>query len=151
MASASSPKPSRVKVREHRERLRAQGLRPIQIWAPDVRSPAFRTSGGSTLTVSARLSGPVAVEKATYTVDDEMAGELKLTGEAPTWTASGSGNLSQLLPGAHYLRVDFARGGEHYTRSTEFFFEPTNQPTAWTRLGSWKSENSCLRLPARQA
>jgi len=42
MAPASSPKPSRMKVREHRERLRKQGLRPIQIWAPDVRSPAFR-------------------------------------------------------------------------------------------------------------
>ncbi len=33
---------SREKVREHRERLRAQGLRPIQIWVPDVRSPEFR-------------------------------------------------------------------------------------------------------------
>jgi hypothetical protein len=43
MASASNPKPSRVKVREHRERLREQGLRPIQIWVPDVRSPAFRS------------------------------------------------------------------------------------------------------------
>ncbi|MBR1279098.1 antitoxin MazE family protein [Bradyrhizobium sp. AUGA SZCCT0283] len=43
MASASKPKPSRVKVREHRERLRKQGLRPIQIWVPDVRSPAFRS------------------------------------------------------------------------------------------------------------
>jgi hypothetical protein len=42
MASAPRPKPSRVKVREYRERLRAQGLRPIQIWVPDVRSPAFR-------------------------------------------------------------------------------------------------------------
>ncbi|MGA2793481.1 MAG: antitoxin MazE family protein [Roseiarcus sp.] len=42
MATASSAKPSRIKVREHRERLREQGLRPIQIWAPDVRSPAFR-------------------------------------------------------------------------------------------------------------
>ena len=42
MASASGAKPSRIKVREHRERLRAQGLRPIQIWVPDVRSPAFR-------------------------------------------------------------------------------------------------------------
>ena len=42
MDPASQPKPSRVKVREHRERLRQQGLRPIQIWAPDVRSPAFR-------------------------------------------------------------------------------------------------------------
>ncbi|MGH8249029.1 MAG: antitoxin MazE family protein, partial [Gammaproteobacteria bacterium] len=37
------PKPSRLKVREHRERLRGQGLRPIQIWVPDVRSPAFRS------------------------------------------------------------------------------------------------------------
>jgi len=43
MASSSSAKPSRVKVREHRERLRKQGLRPIQIWVPDVRSPAFRS------------------------------------------------------------------------------------------------------------
>jgi hypothetical protein len=43
MAPASSPKPSRIKVREHRERLRKQGLRPIQIWVPDVRSPAFRS------------------------------------------------------------------------------------------------------------
>jgi hypothetical protein len=29
------------RVRGHRERLRAQGLRPIQIWVPDVRSPEF--------------------------------------------------------------------------------------------------------------
>jgi Protein of unknown function (DUF3018) len=42
MTSASKPKSSRVKVREHRERLRRQGLRPIQIWVPDVRAPAFR-------------------------------------------------------------------------------------------------------------
>jgi hypothetical protein len=40
---ASNPKPSRIKVREHRERLREQGLRPIQIWVPDVRSPIFRS------------------------------------------------------------------------------------------------------------
>ena len=33
--------PSRDKVRAYRERLRRQGLRPIQIWVPDVRSPAF--------------------------------------------------------------------------------------------------------------
>ena len=41
MAPASEPKPTRVKVREHRARLRSQGLRPIQIWAPDVRAPSF--------------------------------------------------------------------------------------------------------------
>jgi hypothetical protein len=42
MSSTSNPKSSRVKVQEHRERLRKQGLRPIQIWVPDVRSRAFR-------------------------------------------------------------------------------------------------------------
>ena len=29
------------RVRSYRERLRAQGLRPVQIWVPDVRSPEF--------------------------------------------------------------------------------------------------------------
>lgn len=42
MPSYSKPKSSRAKVREHRERLRAQGLRPIQIWVPDVRSASFK-------------------------------------------------------------------------------------------------------------
>lgn len=40
MGAASEP--SRLKVRQHRARLRAQGLRPIQIWVPDVRASAFR-------------------------------------------------------------------------------------------------------------
>jgi Protein of unknown function (DUF3018) len=38
----ASSKPARDKVRAYRERLRQQGLRPIQIWVPDVRSPAFK-------------------------------------------------------------------------------------------------------------
>jgi hypothetical protein len=29
------------RVRGHRARLRAQGLRPVQIWVPDVNSPEF--------------------------------------------------------------------------------------------------------------
>ncbi len=32
---------SREKVRAHRARLRQQGLRPVQIWVPDVRPKAF--------------------------------------------------------------------------------------------------------------
>lgn len=32
---------SRSRVRAHRDRLRAMGLRPIQLWVPDVRSPDF--------------------------------------------------------------------------------------------------------------
>jgi len=41
MPTRSQPNSSREKVRAHRERLRRQGLRPIQIWVPDMRSPAF--------------------------------------------------------------------------------------------------------------
>ena len=43
MTSLPKSKPSRTKVGEHRARLRAKGLRPIQIWVPDVRSPSFKT------------------------------------------------------------------------------------------------------------
>lgn len=32
---------SNEKVRRHRERLREQGLRPVQIWVPDTRAPGF--------------------------------------------------------------------------------------------------------------
>lgn len=32
---------ARDRVRQHRERLRRQGLRPVQIWVPDVRAPEF--------------------------------------------------------------------------------------------------------------
>lgn len=39
----TKPKPSRDKVRRHRESLRRQGFRPIQVWVPDVRSRAFKT------------------------------------------------------------------------------------------------------------
>ncbi len=38
----SATKPTRLKVAEHRARLRAQGLRPIQIWVPDMRAAGFR-------------------------------------------------------------------------------------------------------------
>lgn len=43
MPAPTGPKPSRVKVREYRERLRDQGLRPIQLWVPDTRAPGFRS------------------------------------------------------------------------------------------------------------
>ena len=33
--------PARDRVRRHRERLRQRGLRPIQIWVPDVNAPEF--------------------------------------------------------------------------------------------------------------
>jgi hypothetical protein len=42
MTATSRIRQVRENVRTHRERLRAQGLRPIQIWVPDVRAPSFR-------------------------------------------------------------------------------------------------------------
>ena len=42
MLTRSSRKSSQVKVSAHRRRPRAQGLRPIQIWVPDVRAPGFK-------------------------------------------------------------------------------------------------------------
>jgi surfactin synthase thioesterase subunit len=42
MTTSPRGKSSRDKVRAHRERLRRQGLRPIQLWVPDVRAPSFK-------------------------------------------------------------------------------------------------------------
>ena len=41
MKGSAAPLSTREKVKAHRERLRAQGLRPIQFWVPDVHSPEF--------------------------------------------------------------------------------------------------------------
>ncbi len=61
MALSSRPKSSRDKVRAHRARLRRQGLRPIQIWVPDVRSPKFKTEARrqSRLVAADSGEGPV--------------------------------------------------------------------------------------------
>ncbi len=39
--SAEARRKSREKARAYRERMRAKGLRPVQLWIPDTRSPAF--------------------------------------------------------------------------------------------------------------
>ena len=60
-SAAKRPAPkkasSRDKVRAHRARLRAQGLRPIQIWVPDVRSPAFKAEARRQSRLVAALPG----------------------------------------------------------------------------------------------
>ena len=40
-ARSASRAKARDKVRAHRARLRKAGLRPVQIWVPDVRSTSF--------------------------------------------------------------------------------------------------------------
>ena len=42
MVDSTRSTTSRDKVRAHRARLRHQGLRPIQIWVPDVRAVNFK-------------------------------------------------------------------------------------------------------------
>jgi hypothetical protein len=40
-AAAKRKKATRAKVSAHRARMRAQGMRLLQIWVPDTRSPEF--------------------------------------------------------------------------------------------------------------
>ena len=35
-------KSAATKMRDYRARLREQGLRPVQIWVPDIHAPGFR-------------------------------------------------------------------------------------------------------------
>lgn len=62
---------SKGKVRDHRERLRAQGLRPIQIWVPDVRAAGFRETAH-------RQSGAVAASR--HAADDQAFIDALSTG-----------------------------------------------------------------------
>jgi Protein of unknown function (DUF3018) len=62
LPSPNRPRSSRDKVRAYRERLRRQGLRPIQIWVPDLRSPAFAAE--------ARRQS-LAVARSTHARDDQ--------------------------------------------------------------------------------
>ncbi|MDE2376262.1 antitoxin MazE family protein [Bradyrhizobium sp.] len=71
---SSRTKPSRVKVQEHRDRLREQGLRPIQIWVPDVRSPSFKSEAhrqSLAVATSAQERDDQAFIDAVSTLNDE--------------------------------------------------------------------------------
>ncbi|HXH23113.1 MAG TPA: antitoxin MazE family protein [Dehalococcoidia bacterium] len=52
---------SKEKAREHRLRLRAEGLRRLQIWVPDVRSPAFKAEARRQSALAAQ--SPMAKEE----------------------------------------------------------------------------------------
>ncbi|ABD09152.1 conserved hypothetical protein [Rhodopseudomonas palustris HaA2] len=42
MSRAKSRSPSAERVRRHRERMKAMGLKPVTIWVPDVDTPEFK-------------------------------------------------------------------------------------------------------------
>lgn len=48
---------SRTKVAEHRRRLRQQGLRPIQMWVPDVRTASFAAAAHEQSLAAAQADG----------------------------------------------------------------------------------------------
>lgn len=60
--STPGRRPARDRVRSHRERLRAQGLRPVQIWVPDVRAAGFAEQAH-------RQSAAVAASQ--HSIDDQ--------------------------------------------------------------------------------
>jgi DNA-binding LacI/PurR family transcriptional regulator len=41
MSASNTPRSSRQRVSAYRQELRRQGLRPVQLWVPDVRSDSF--------------------------------------------------------------------------------------------------------------
>jgi hypothetical protein len=55
------------RVRGHRARLRAQGLRPVQIWVPDVHSPEFAREAERQ---SALIAASASAEEEQAFVDD---------------------------------------------------------------------------------
>jgi hypothetical protein len=48
---------SRDKVRSHRERMRARGFRPVQIWVPDTRTAKCRAEAHRQSLLIARSEG----------------------------------------------------------------------------------------------
>ena len=74
MTQAMDGGSTKVKVDEHRDRLRAQALRSIQVWAPEVRSPSFRAEAhrqSVAVKVSAHATEDQAFIDAVTDWDDE--------------------------------------------------------------------------------
>lgn len=62
MSESDRKQSSRERVRAYRRRLRQQGLRPIQIWVPDVRSKTFQAEAHRQ---------PLAVAESSYAREDQ--------------------------------------------------------------------------------
>jgi len=67
----TKPKPSRDKVRRHRESLRSQGFRPIQIWVPDVRARTFKSQAHRQSLAIARSEGDLEDQAFIDAVSDQ--------------------------------------------------------------------------------
>ncbi len=105
---------------------------PERAWYPRVEivSPHVRGVSKSDLRIEVRL-GAAPDTNVLFTVDDEIKGELAVAGKGSRCRATGRADLSGLLPGAHYLRIDFTSQGRAISRSTHFYYEPKDSRAAW--------------------
>lgn len=97
----------------------------------EIVSPKLHDTVGSELKILACTDAKENVEKAICTIDDQIQVDLEVTRAENQWEAKGTADLTGLLPGAHYLRVEFVAGDRRFKRSTEFFYETADKPTAW--------------------
>jgi hypothetical protein len=82
MATTSAPRPRKSAtvtaaartVRKHREKMRSQGMRLVQLWTPDTRQPAFQAQVRRQSLLASRKdrSGNILAEL--DSVADEVAG-----------------------------------------------------------------------------
>lgn len=57
MRSTKKARATREKVQSYRERMRARGMRPIQVWVPDTRTARFRAEAHRQSLAVARSAG----------------------------------------------------------------------------------------------
>ena len=61
------------RVRAYRQRMRERGLRPIQVWVPDVRDPAFSSE--------AHLQSLAVASSSQAVTDQEFIDSISVSGE----------------------------------------------------------------------
>src|ERR1035437_7477691 len=111
---------TRERVREHRQRLRAQGLRPVQIWVPDVRAPEF-------VAEAHRQSAAIAAS------EHEVADQAFVDPMSVYWTAKGGEATSASR--LHEVSIPASRGPSSSFR-TIGSMQPPRSDRKSTRLNS---------------
>ena len=81
---------NRRKVNAHRERLRERGMRPVQFWVPDVRSPQFADEARRQA-LAARDSAWAASDQTFVDAISDFAPRMR---RGEIWTAAGGGDYT---------------------------------------------------------
>lgn len=105
-AKVTRAKSSRDKVRAYRARMRAKGLRLVQIWVPDTRTSESPTSTPSK-PLRARLRAAVAIRKAWAKALDTL----------PLERPAAFGDIADLVGSIDGLPTDLASNKDRYLRA----------------------------------